>query len=568
MSLPTSVVDSALHICEGAATPRALTVAILIRYQEWDQLVSLRCDPRRYERAEDYFADLVPTELLRKYRGFKLSVDLHEEAVKSFFESESQCFRTNERLNPYLEGFTHPLCDERVARIIRTAREKVRLILGRPDKLIPGRFGPGATFADRGQRTTVAHKMMSNPTMTSRAWPFLFDWAGTAWAKALAARDGGILTTVRGNRFTSVPKDSTKNRGICIEPSLNIYYQLGIGDMMKKRLRNFGIELAVQKGPSLPDRMSDVIGLATGPDGQERHRRKAKEASLDGSHATVDLSSASDTVCYNLVKLLLPSEWFELLDDLRSPYTFMPCGQGGNWVKLEKFSSMGNGYTFELETVIFLALILALISEKGKDVRVGRDLMVYGDDIIVPGEFAEESLAMLRFFGFTPNERKTFVSGHFRESCGGDFFSGANVRPYYLESEPNEPNDLIAYANGIRRLRHRGFNTPRLERGLFLAWSSVLHAIPSHIRRCRGPEVLGDIVIHDEPRTWSRRYHADTQTPWIQVYRPARFRRVSWDHIPADVTMACALLRYGSGLDGITPRDAVLGHKIGWVSVE
>lgn len=565
MILSTTVVESALRICEGAATPRALTVAILLRYEEWDQLVSLRVDPKRYDDAEAYYRDAVPTELLRKLHGLPITVNLHEEAVKSFFESEAQCFRTNERLSPYLEGATHPLYDERIGRIIRAARKKMVEILGRPDKTNTGNFGPGATFADRGARTTVAHKMSSNPTLTSRSWPFLFDWAGTLWAKALGEREEGSLTTVRGNRFTSVIKDSTKNRGICIEPSINLYYQLGLGKSLKKRLRRSGIELAVEEEDTkLPNGLSGIVPLAKGADGQTRHKRKACVASLSGSHATVDLSSASDTVCFNLVRLLLPPDWFDLLSDLRSPFTLIE----GKWVKLEKFSSMGNGYTFELETLVFLSLIAGLFSEMGVDYVIGEDLMVYGDDIIVPSEFGDETLAMLRFFGFTPNERKTFVEGHFRESCGGDYFKGASVRPYYLEKHPNEPNELIAYANGISRLADRDFLSHDFATAIRRAWFCVLDAIPSHIRRCRGPEYLGDIVITDAPDRWSRHTRADyPQMEWIRVWRPARFRRVPWDHIPWQVTLACATLGIGDGLFGITPRDAVLGYKVGWVSV-
>lgn len=562
-TLPMSVVESTLRICEGAATPRAVGVAILLRYGEWDQLVSLRVDPRRYDNAESYYRDAVVSDLLRKIRGVPTTIDLHAEAVKSFYESEAQCYRSNERLSPYLEGASHPLVDERISCIIRETRKKVVSILGRPVKTIQGRFGPGATYADKGKKTTVAHKMSSNPTMTSRAWPYLFDWASTQWASALCAREGGSLTTVRGNRFTSVPKDSTKNRGICIEPSINIYYQLGLGQLMKKRLRSSGIELAVESPSSLPDRLSDVLTFSS-VDGQRIHSRKAKEASITGDFATIDLSSASDTVCSNLVRLLLPTDWFDLLNDLRSPFTLIE----GKWVRLEKFSSMGNGYTFELETLIFLSLIMGLASSRGLDLEMGKDVLVYGDDIIVPSYLAEDTLAMLRFFGFTPNERKTFINGHFRESCGGDFFKGEDVRPYFLEEIPCEPQELMAFANGINRLRNRDFISHRFRDHLRRAWFCVLDAIPSHIRRCRGPDYLGDIVIHDSPERWSFSKPAEfPQMKMIRVYRPARFRRVPWDHIPGHVHLACATLGYGDGALGVTPRDAVIGHKVGWVSV-
>jgi len=91
---------------------------------------------------------------------------------------------------------------------------------------------------------------------------------------------------------------------------------------MKKRLGLFGVNLR----------------------DQSVNQRYALLGSIDGSLATIDLSSASDTVSYALVMSLLPSGWFDLLDLFRSECVEVP----GGVIELEKFSSMGNAYTFEL----------------------------------------------------------------------------------------------------------------------------------------------------------------------------------------------------------------------------
>lgn len=536
-----------LSFCEGLATPLSLSVAILTRYREWDQLAVKRIDPRNYVCSERFAADYSAVSFLSKLESLPTSFDRKKVALDGFFSAETSCYWTNERLSPYAnvpQGAWEPGV---VSDFLRMARKKIAAVLGRPPSLVEGRFGPGSTYGDRGKLTTVADKMSSRPTLTSSAIPFLFQWSGTAWATACAVSKREPLF-VPGNRFTTVPKDCTKDRGIAIEPSINLFYQLGYGRVIRKRLRDSGIDLNI---------------------GQDIHVRVAREASIKGHLATIDLSSASDTICYNLVKLLLPSDWFELLNMVRSPKTLVE----GRWIKLEKFSSMGNGYTFELETLIFNCLACTAISMSGGDPINGENVFTFGDDIIVPSEYTRSVIAVLRFFGLSINERKTFVDGPFRESCGGDFFDGVNVRPYYLKEDPHEPQHFIAMANGIRRM---AFNDhairSRFDR-MRRTWFRILDAIPSDIRRLRGPSDLGDLVIHDSEERWQTRHRSCIR--YIRTYRPARYRVIGWQHFRPDVVLACAVYGTGDGAVGpygsrsaplgITPRDAVLGYKIGWV---
>jgi hypothetical protein len=135
---------------------------------------------------------------------------------------------------------------------------------------------------------------------------------------------------------------------------------------------------------------------------------------------------ASDLTAINAVQFLLPKRWWELMSLARCTYTKVK----GQWVRLEKFSSMGNGYTFELETLIFLGVILAVMQEDHLPENVG----VYGDDLIFPREYKSEVASTLEFLGFRVNEKKTFGEGLFFESCGTDWFNGVNVRPFYLRA--------------------------------------------------------------------------------------------------------------------------------------
>jgi hypothetical protein len=284
---------------------------------------------------------------------------------------------------------------------------------------------------------------------------------------------------------------------------------------------------------------------------------------VNGKWATIDLSSASDCVAESVVKIQLPPDWFELLDRTRSKFTLV----NGKQVLLEKFSSMGNGFTFELETVIFLCIITGL----SEDLRPGENVFVYGDDIIVPQEWAGAVLGALRWWGFMPNEAKTFVSGPFRESCGGDFFLGVDVRPYYWKEDISDPSRLISLANGLRRFQEKDYNIPRSQKDrLRKVWFGVLDRIPSHIRVCRGPETLGDIVIHDLESKWDTRVKDSIR--YLRCWKPAKYAKVYLAKFHPDVIWASLL--YGVETAGnsqndesrfVVPRDGVRGYSIGWV---
>jgi len=529
--LPHAVERAVLRLFEDLATPTSLKVSLLYKYGEWDQLALCKTDPRHYLDAESYWRDATATNIIRKLEELPTTFDRKAKAVETFWECEKSCLRANRRLYPYLApGFSPETEDEDVLSFFKRARKIISDILGPCPDLKDGRFGPGATFGDRGQFSTVPDKMSSEPTLTHDSWPFLFPWSGTLWSKAVAASCKEISFT-HGNRFTTVPKDNEKRRGICVEPSINVFFQLSYGRFIKKRLKGVGINLT---------------------DGQDIHRRVACEASIRGHLATMDLSNASDTVCKNLVKLLLPSRWFEVLDDLRSKKTLI----SDKWLLLEKFSSMGNGFTFELETLLFLGLIWALRPE----LTPGKDLFVYGDDIIVPTDISSDVMSMLSFSGFSVNKSKTFVDGPFRESCGGDFFLGEDVRPHFLKESPNEPQQLISLANGLRRLSRRSESRSR---HVNRAWFGILDALPNTIRSLRGPEGLGDLCLHDNEERWQFRWRSGIR--YIKVYRPASHRKVSWQNFKPDVILASAVYGLPWGNGGVIPRDSVLGYKLGWV---
>jgi len=542
--LSSDVARVALRLYEGLGSPIALACAEMLRKGQWDGISEVNPDPRSYTNAGAYLLDAAAAGLLRKFQGLPTSHDRRKSAVDKWWQGERDCYRTNERLSPYLPENVlfhswNGTPEGRIKEFLSLVRKEITNWIGHaPPELAQGRFGPGATYSKKGGRTTVPDKMSSTPSLTRGAIWFLPQWLGTQWGSAIAAHHGEV-TFVPGNRFATVPKTAKTDRAIAAEPDINVFYQLAMGRSLRRRLRaNTGWNL---------------------DDAQEVHGQVARTSSVSREFATLDLSNASDTVAKNLVKILLPRLWFEALDGLRSPKTLIDK----RWVVLEKFSSMGNGFTFELETIIFAALSTVVSRQCGYEGALGKDVFVFGDDIIVKNDVYRSLKPVLEFLGFSLNVDKSFYDDvPFRESCGQDFFDGKPVRPYFLKEEPCGPEDYIAFANGLRALGDR-----LTENGLdghHRAWFGVLDRIPLGIRRCRGPKALGDIVIHDDPERWSTRWRHSIR--YIQAYRPHKTRLVRFDRFKPEVILACATYGTGNRRGGVIPRDGILSHKVGWVT--
>lgn len=543
--LSCEVKKAALALCDGLAGSRSNEFRELIASNDWDALVNSSVNPNDYSCPESYFRDAAALSFLKKYEALPTKIDKKANAIEKFWKAERNCFRSNQRLLPFIHN-TYVDEDESCMLFLKLVREEVVKLIGeRPPSNPQGRFGPGATYGDRGGLTTIPDKMQSRPQITHGAWAFLVPWGGTLWAKACSMRDESICF-IDGNRFTTVPKDAKNDRGISIEPSLNLFYQLAFGRAMRESLKKstaFRVDLE---------------------HAQTIHRQVAREASITGAFATIDLSQASDTICSALVRLALPDRWYEVLNDLRSPITEIVDQDGtSKKVRLEKFSSMGNGYTFELETVIFMAVCAAVMRSLGHNPKPGINLYVFGDDIIVPTQVASEVISALRYLGMETNKDKTFITGPFRESCGGDYFLGVDVRPYYQKKEVNEPQHFIGMANGIRRMAFTGRSTDLRWHRVRRAWFIALDSIPDNIKHCRGPSELGDLVIHDETSRWETKWRRSIR--YIRCYRPAKHREVKWQIFDPDVILAGATYGCGWGNGAVRPRDSVTGYKVGWV---
>jgi len=229
---------------------------------------------------------------------------------------------------------------------------------------------------------------------------------------------GGPLI-VSGSRSSFVPKTNRTSRMICVEPLLNSYYQLGFATILETRLRQFfGINLSTQ--PLV-------------------NHRLARQGSIDGSFATIDLSSASDSISLGLCEWLLPEWAFSTLLYLRSRTTLID----GKETALFMMSTMGNGFTFPLQTIIFSA-VLKVCTDVFYHAGGSKNWSCFGDDLICRSIIYDRVCHYLGKLGFTINTSKSFSQGPFRESCGADWFYGQPVRPVHLRKLDGPQDYLVA----------------------------------------------------------------------------------------------------------------------------
>lgn len=420
----------------------------IVRDGRWLDYFNLQCDPRTYNDVSSFRDDYFLVNTLKKSTrvpGFS-DADRKLAATSGFLEAERLCKQTNENFS-----MSQPLC--RVAEIIEAiigpypTRHDLAFCESR------FRFGPGATTSLSGDvrlPTKFSKRVLkTTPELVSfRAFAF-----PEAWKTSVVD-----LCVETASKLAFVPKTAKTFRSICIENDLNIFVQLGIGALLKKKLAAFGLDLTTQ----------------------ERNRTAAKNA-IRSSLATIDLSMASDTISRSVIENLLPPSWVQLLDYPRMKFTRL----GDQVIELEKWSSMGNGYTFELESLIFYAIALSCVRIEDWD-----SVVVYGDDIIVPSYAFKRVVELLEVTGFKVNVEKSFGNGPFFESCGTDWYLGCNVRPHFMRSDA-APLPVICYrnANGLNE------HSQRCGSSFSAVWSFWFQSCPSKYR-FRVPNNVGDVGFH------------------------------------------------------------------------
>lgn len=241
---------------------------------------------------------------------------------------------------------------------------------------------------------------------------------------------------IRIHHVHFVPKQLDKLRVVSMEPCSLMYYQLGVQSSMVDTFRH--------------SRWKNHIDLAD----SGLNMNLAMEGSWSGEYATIDLSSASDSVrLWHVQSLFHNTSLRETLLGTRS----RQAEYAGEIYTPTYFAPMGSGTCFPVECCVF-ASIVENVMRRNRDRRAWR---VYGDDIICPSDRAEEVMCRLTQLGFTVNWDKSFISQSpgFRESCGGDYYRGQYCRPVYvsrrfkgLNPDPRHPSTIAGLVDAANEL--------------------------------------------------------------------------------------------------------------------
>jgi hypothetical protein len=371
-------------------------------------------------------------EISKKYSSLEKS---QEPLVQKTYE---KFFKVNEHMASFGEGF-YPFPygaqrrvlarDNMMDSILQCARSFMHAILtdfDEDDWFSHCQHSGGSSIGVSYRDTSLEAKSCLPMTITSRAKPLMdryhiFDQRFKVAVEQFNSETpiGTWYREVSGSRATTVEKNDEIRRMIAIEPTGNMFFQQGLMSLMYDRMKIIGLDVE-----TLPD----------------IHKERARVASITSNEATIDFSSASDCVSIPLLRYLMPPKWFHCLDLVRCDTMSFEDKP----VKLNMFSTMGNAGTFPVETLVFYTLALATYRACTGDSSMLWDytssnnqvVSVFGDDCIVPTSIAKSFMDVCTRVGFMVNEEKSFFDPEpgFRESCGGDYFRGYDVRPFYIKA--------------------------------------------------------------------------------------------------------------------------------------
>lgn len=468
-------------------SPLSLSVWLLYLHNEHDQIVLKEIDHKSYNSVESFRDDYQAVRFLSKAKFLKLSVDPKLVAIQKYNDCEklnaitnrafvnrtAQCFKNNE-LATCLHGMTR----------------KIHSILGSTpsaEEFIKNTaWGPGSTLSVKKDTSSNTKYRFENG-ITSDLFAFMKPWFSAAtplYASYLRFNDEDHNMLIQdSNTLTFAPKNAKTHRAILIQPGFNLFFQKSLGSSIRTRLKQRA--------------HIDLRSKA------QEHLLICRQSSRDGKRVSVDFSSASDTICTELIREVSPHDWFCLLDVARCKTRLPIKGESFRYITEEKFSAMGNGFTFELESLIFFAAACAVTEYLGLDER---EVSIFGDDVFINKEAYPLFIQFCESLGFTVNKQKTCSDGWFRESCGSYFYAGCDVKPLYLKDRISNVSSIFKLVNGVRRVSHsRNFNygcSIRFHR----TWLNLRDRIPKPLRFCT-PSSLGDVGISsnfDEYQSASR----------------------------------------------------------------
>jgi hypothetical protein len=371
---------------------------------------------------------------------FKVCDPLRDQQAKRAYKSVDDSLRSMPKFPKEKVVVLNAVCRRFMPQIDHAFR------LAIDDVSILPRHGPGAT-ADKAW----ANKKYQGRDFLRR-WDDLFSWEHLYGFSTIHQTNRELVQPrdEQPVKVVSVPKTMKTSRIICVEPTAMQFAQQLTAARLVKSLQARSQDLK----PGLIRHLHF--------DDQSFNQRAAREGSMNGNLATVDLSEASDRVSVKLIQVVFRHSPLLMrhLFGCRSTRAMM---QDGTVFHLRKYASMGSALTFPVEAVCFLTICIAAVCDqrsvfncqgrpKSREAfeNARKDILVFGDDLIVPADCIVKVTEYLEAFGLKVNSKKTFYKGAFRESCGHDYFNGVLVTPVYLRQDPPQSHrDSVSFVSWV-----------------------------------------------------------------------------------------------------------------------
>jgi hypothetical protein len=323
------------------------------------------------------------------------------------------------------------------------------------------------------------------------------------------------------SRLICVPKTIKSPRLIAAEPTSHQWcQQLVLQFLFDQCRRHFG---------------EDFIDFKD----QSKSGRMVLQASLDRDLATVDLSDASDRLtCWTVERMFRKNPSLLLaLHAARTRYLRDEVSEDMSFLKLKKFASQGTATTFPVMSLVMLFIAIGSCIRDDESVSWGlirkyrTQVRVFGDDIILPRHGYERLLKAMDLLQLKINTAKSYVNGHFRESCGVDGYKGYDVTPLKPKNiVADSPASCQAVVDNSNNLYKKGY---------WNASTACLDLLPVRLRRrirVVGPHDVGFSGITsysggDEShliRRWNSRFHRYEVRVWTTSVSTQEHPRVGF----------------------------------------
>lgn len=226
-----------------------------------------------------------------------------------------------------------------------------------------------------------------------------------------------VITFNDISRITTVPKNADVDRVILCEPMCNMIVQRAIAKSLVKFInKTYKLDLY---------------------DAQLVHSKLISMA----ENATIDLRNASNSNWFAFIRWYLSeTKLLPLLTKARIATVVYK----DEYHHLNMIAPMGNGFTFEVMTLILLSITREFDSFSH----------VFGDDIIVHNEVAHEVVSLLECIGYVANEQKTYINSDFKESCGSFISHGKYLCSFDIKYATNLA-EAIANVNKVHIMNRK-----------------------------------------------------------------------------------------------------------------